>query len=113
MAKKNGDIQGQMGFYPAMVRAFYRWRGATRENVRAEKFRVFGRATVIHIEAGEPDIKMSMDGQRATLRFRKRYRIEGPGENRNGEVLQELGWQRINSKWQIVSERDIKVLRQS
>jgi hypothetical protein len=110
-AQKTGNVEGQMGFYPPTVTAFYRWRGVAKENVRAEKSRVFGRANVIHIESGEPEIKMSLDGQQATIRFRKQYRIESSDGDRNGEVLQELRWQRRDSKWQIISERDMKVLQ--
>ncbi len=110
-AHKAGDIDGQMGFYNSTVNAFYRSRGASRADVRAEKTRVFERADTIHIEASEPEVKISPDGQHATILYRKRYRIEGQEGNRNGEVLQELRWQRVNSKWRIVSERDLKVLR--
>jgi hypothetical protein len=109
-ANQDGDVDSQMGFYHSRVNAFYRKRGVSPEAVRAEKSRVLGRANAIQIEAGEPDVKLSPDGRQATIRFRKRYKIEGEEGNREGEVLQELRWKRVNSKWQIVSERDVKVL---
>jgi hypothetical protein len=109
-ANKEGDVDRQMGFYNSEINAFYRKRKVSPEAVRAEKSRVLGRANTIQIEAGEPDVKISPDGQQATIRYRKRYRIEGEEGNREGEVLQELRWKRVNSKWRIVSERDVKVL---
>lgn len=110
-ANKEGDVNRQMRYYNSKVSAFYRWRDANLSDVRAEKSRVLGHADTIHIEASDPDIAISSDGQQATVRYRKRYRIEGNEINRTGEVLQELRWKRINNQWRIVSERDVKVLR--
>ena len=44
------------------------------------------------------------------MRFRKKYAIEGGGEDRHGEVLQELRWERTDDGWKIVSERDLRVI---
>jgi hypothetical protein len=109
-ANQDGDVDSQMGYYHSKVNAFYRKRGVSPEAVRAEKSRVLGRANAIRIEASEPDVQISPDGQQATIRYRKRYKIEGEEVNREGEVLQELRWKRVKSKWRIVSERDVKVL---
>jgi ketosteroid isomerase-like protein len=45
------------------------------------------------------------------MRFRKKYAIEGGGEDRSGEVVQELRWRRTADGWKIVSERDLHVIR--
>lgn len=104
------DIQGQMNFYNQTVNAFYRTRNVPRAAVRAEKSRVFGRANVIDIKAAAPGIRLSGDGRTATMRFRKKYAIEGGGEDRRGEVVQELRWRRTDGGWKIVSERDLRVI---
>jgi len=104
------DIQRQMNFYNQTVNAFYRTRNVPREAVRAEKSRVLGRADVINIKAAAPGIRLSRDGRTATMRFRKKYAIEGGGEDRRGEVVQELRWQRTDDGWKIVSERDLRVI---
>lgn len=104
------DIQRQMGFYNQKVNAFYLTRNVPREAVLAEKSRVFGRADVIDIKAAAPGIRVSPDGRTATMRFRKKYAIEGGGEDRRGEVVQELRWQRTDDGWKIVSERDLRVI---
>lgn len=104
------DIQRQMDFYNRTVSAFYRTRNVPREAVRAEKSRVFGRAEVIDIKAAAPGIRLSRDGRTATMRFRKKYAIEGGGEDRRGEVVQELRWRRTDDGWKIVSERDLRVI---
>ena len=104
------DIQRQMGFYNQKVNAFYLTRNVPREAIRAEKSRVFGRANVIDIRADAPGIRLSRDGRTATMRFRKKYAIEGGGEDRRGEVVQELRWRRTDEGWKIVSERDLRVI---
>ena len=104
------DIQRQMGFYNQKVSAFYLTRNVPLEAVRAEKSRVFGRAERIDIKAAAPGIRLSRDGRTATMRFRKKYAIAGGGEDRRGEVVQELRWQRTDDGWKIVSERDLRVI---
>lgn len=104
------DIGRQMNFYGETVGAFYRTRNVPREAVRAEKARVFGRADSVDIRAAAPDVRLSRDGQTATMRFRKKYNIEGGGQGRRGEVLQELRWRRTKDGWKIVSERDLRVI---
>lgn len=110
-ATNERDINKQMSFYPQTLKAFYLSRNASREDVRAEKARVFGHADSVDIRAGVPQIKVSPDGRTATMRFHKRYQIAGGGEDRAGEVLQELRWQKVNGKWRITSERDLKVVQ--
>ena len=104
------DIERQMGFYSQKVNAFYLTRNVPREAVRAEKSRVFSRANLIDIRAATPGIRLSRDGRTATMRFRKKYAIEGGGEDRRGEVVQELRWHRTDEGWKIVSERDLRVI---
>ena len=105
------DIERQMSFYLPTLQAFYLQRNAPRAAVRAEKARVFARASTIDIRAAEPEILFSDGGRTAVMRFRKSYVIVGGGQDRRGEVIQELRWQRTPDGWRISSERDVKVLR--
>jgi hypothetical protein len=109
-AARHGDIAGQMRFYPSRVPVYYTWRDVPREAVRAEKVKVFSRATRLLIATGAPSIDMADDGGSAVTRFRKRYVIEGPAVRRRGEVEQEMRWKRTAEGWVIVSERDARVL---
>jgi ketosteroid isomerase-like protein len=105
------DIERQMSFYPPVLRAFYLTRNAPRAAVRAEKERVFQRARTIDIRADAPELIIQERGRAAVMRFRKSYRIEGGGQNRSGEVVQELRWQLTPEGWKIFSERDVRVIR--
>ena len=109
-ATRRGDVPAQMRFYPSRVPVYYTWRDVPRDAVRAEKRKVFDAATVLQIDTGAPAIDLGRDGATATTSFRKRYVIEGPAVQRRGEVLQELRWERTDTGWVIVSERDARVL---
>ena len=101
------DVGRQMTFYAPNVEAFYLSRNASREAVREEKSRLFARARAVDVRASEPEIRLSRDGSKAVMRFRKRYQID----ERGGEVLQELRWRHTNSGWLIVGERDLRVIQ--
>jgi ketosteroid isomerase-like protein len=105
------DLERQMHFYNPVVEAFYQSRNAPRALVRADKARVYRRASSIDVTTDEPDIELGPDGRTAVMRFRKRYAIAGGGEDRRGEVLQELRWQLRDGQWRITSERDLQVVR--
>jgi ketosteroid isomerase-like protein len=105
------DIERQMSFYPPVLRAFYLTRNAPREAVRAEKVRVFQHARTIDVRAAAPELIIQEQGRAAVMRFRKTYVIEGGGQNRSGEVVQELRWQLTPDGWKIFSERDVRVIR--
>lgn len=105
------DIRKQMAFYMSTVQAFYLTRNVPREAVRAEKARVFARASMIDVRADEPEIIFLDNGRMAIMRFRKKYAIEGAPRNRRGEVIQELRWQQTSNGWKIISERDVRVIR--
>ncbi len=104
------DINRQMSFYDSRLGAFYLARGASRETVRAEKRRVFERASAVSVRASGASVRLTPDGRTAVMRFRKRYSIEGAGVERRGAVVQELRWRRTPQGWKIVSERDLRIL---
>jgi ketosteroid isomerase-like protein len=105
------NLGKQLSFYRPTINAFYRRRNVSVAEVGADRARVFERAHSINIQAEAPSIQLEPDGQTAKMLFRKRYAIAGGGEDRSGEVVQELRWQRINGKWRIISERDVSVVQ--
>ena len=105
------DIEKQLGFYAPTLKAYYRASYVSREFVRADKSRVFQRANVIDVRASAPEIVLDDEGRTATMRFHKQYVIKGGGQDRSGEVVQELRWQLTDGGWKITSERDVRVIR--
>jgi serine/threonine protein kinase len=101
------DTEKQMSFYAPKLDVFYRTRNVSRAAVRAEKARAIGRASTVNVRVSNPEIAFSPDNLTAIMRFRKQYTID----NRRGEVLQELRWQKTGAGWKIVGERDVHVIR--
>jgi hypothetical protein len=85
-------------------------RDVPAARVRADKARLYDDAEAIQIEAGRPDIDVEPGGERAVVRYRKRYAITGPRVRRRGEVVQELTWVWSHEGWRIAGERDVRVL---
>jgi hypothetical protein len=110
-ATLQGDFSSQAVFYPERMEAFYLWREVPRSAVMAEKRKVFAQARTVELEMEPPQILLSDDARSARMYFRKAYVIEGQ-VNRVGEVLQELRWAKEEEGWKIVSERDLRVIRQ-
>jgi ketosteroid isomerase-like protein len=110
-ATNERDIARQMEFYAPQLEAFYLTRNVPRAAVRAEKQRVFARASVIDVRAEAPEIVLGGAGRTAVMRFRKQYEIANGARSRRGEVVQELRWRRTPAGWKITSERDVRVLR--
>lgn len=107
-----GDFDAQAAFYPERMEAFYLWRDVPKPAVMKEKRRVFEQARTIDIEMEPPQLLIDQNADSARLYFRKTYVIEGK-VSRKGEVLQELRWAKEKDGWKIVSERDLRVIRQA
>jgi YD repeat-containing protein len=105
------DIDQQMSFYAPTLDTYYRASNVSRDFVRADKARVFGRADQIEVRAGAPEITVDREGRTATIYFNKQYEIRGGGQDRRGEVVQELRWRLTDKGWEIVGERDVSVIR--
>ncbi|HWS56554.1 MAG TPA: protein kinase [Pyrinomonadaceae bacterium] len=105
------DVNGQLRHYAPRLTSFYLSRGVTRDAVREEKVRTFGDAREVRISVADPVFRVARDGRTAVVRFRKEFLIDGGGQRRTGEVLQELHWAKTGSGWKITSERDLQVIR--
>jgi serine/threonine protein kinase/ketosteroid isomerase-like protein len=97
-------------FYMRNVSTFYLTQNTTRAAVRAEKARLFQAPSMTIRRTGEPQITFGEDGNTATTVFRKSY-SRGDNAQSQGEVLQEIIWQKTNRGWKVVSERDLRVIR--
>lgn len=110
-ATNTRDIEKLMSFYDSRVDIFYLARNVSQNFVRAEKARLFARANLLDVSAVAPEITISPDERLATMRFRKPYFIKESRRIRQGEVIQQLRWQRTAEGWRIIVERDERVIR--
>jgi hypothetical protein len=107
------DFAAQSAFYPEMMDVFYLWHDVPKSAVIAEKRRVFEQARTISIRIDPPQLLVDSGARSGRMYFRKTYAIRGNGKlNRTGEVLQELRWAKQEDGWKIVSERDLRVIRE-
>ncbi len=104
------DVDRQMNFYAPVIGRYYQRNNFSRAAIRDDKTLLAARANLVNIEIGEPEVAFAESGRAATMRFRKRYNIEG-SRNSRGEVLQELRWAKTNEGWKIIGERDVQVIR--
>jgi ketosteroid isomerase-like protein len=112
LAATNGkNLRKHLSFYMPRLKAFYLARNVPREAVRSERERAFERADLIEVRALAPETIFVEGGRVAIMRFRKKYLTKRGSQKRQGEVIQELRWQRTDQGWKIFSERDVKVLR--
>jgi hypothetical protein len=109
-ATNEKNVEQQMTYYAPKLNSFYRARGASINDVRDEKKRVFDGVDAVDIKAAKPQIVLSRDGRTAKMLFRKKYNIKKGDQDRNGEVIQEMKWVKTKNGWKIVSERDLKVI---
>jgi serine/threonine-protein kinase len=105
-ATNNRDLDGQMSLYTDEIDTFYRSRHTSLDDVREHKAEVYNRASSIDMRAGEPEIKIDDDGQKATMRFRKEWVIKGKSSSR-GRATQELKLVKTEDGWKITGERNV------
>jgi hypothetical protein len=110
-ATNGRDIGKQLKYYVPVLKAYYLKRDVPLSYVKAEKNRVFRKASKIDVRAEAPEIVFADGGRTAIMRYRKQYDIKNGAQSREGEVIQELRWQKTDDGWKIFSERDVKVLR--
>lgn len=104
---QSGDLDGLMGMYADSVK-YYRSRGAAPSAIRADKARAFRRYELIEFNISALEVTVGDDRNSAIAAFDKEWYFDGPDPS-SGKVRQELEFRRINGKWLITGERDIKV----
>ena len=104
---QSGDLDALMGLYADSVN-YYRSRGATPSAIRADKERAFRRYDLIEFNISALEVTVGDDRDSATAAFDKEWFFSGDGLS-TGKVRQELKFRRINGKWLITGERDVKV----
>ncbi|HEY9404846.1 MAG TPA: protein kinase [Pyrinomonadaceae bacterium] len=109
-AHNSRNLSQVTNFYMRNVSTFYLKQNTTRAAVRAEKSRLFQAPSMTIRRTSDPQITFGQDGNTATTIFRKSY-SRGDASQSQGEVLQEIVWQKTNRGWKIIGERDLRVLR--
>ncbi len=107
-ATENLDIGGQLSQYAETV-DYYRSGRVSRARVRADKDRAFGIYNNVNIDISNLEVTPDESGEQATALFDKEWNFEGDTSNSSGKVRQQLTFSRIDGKWLITGERDLRV----
>ncbi|CAN5727750.1 hypothetical protein BH24ACI2_BH24ACI2_13080 [soil metagenome] len=107
-ATEVGDINGYMNNYADTI-DYYNKRGASRSFVQNDKQKAFSKFDNIEINLSNLRVTPDASGENATAVFDKEWRFEGEKNYSAGKVQTQLKLKKINGKWLITSERDLKV----
>ena len=104
---ESGDLDAYMSKYAGTV-DYYRKRGASADFVRRDKQRAFGMYDSMSVDISNLDVSVDDSGERAVATFDKEWEFEGERRS-TGKVRQQLELRKINGKWLITGERDLRV----
>ncbi len=99
------DLNAHIAHYAPTV-DYYSKGGASAAFVRADKQRAFSRYSYISIELS--DISIKAVGDTATAVFDKEWNFEGESDS-SGKVRQMIRFRRIDGRWLITAEKDLKL----
>ncbi|MBX7055128.1 MAG: hypothetical protein K1X36_09250 [Pyrinomonadaceae bacterium] len=101
------DLSGYMGNYADTV-DYYRRKNASIGEVRADKARAFTLYNSMRTNISNMTVSVNASGQTAVAVFDKEWNFNGRDIS-TGKVRSQLTLRKINGRWLITSERDLKV----
>lgn len=101
------DLNGYMANYANTV-DYYRRRGASIGEVRADKARAFSLYDSMRTDISNMTVSVSASGDSAVAAFDKEWNFRGRDLS-SGKVRSQIILKKINGRWLITSERDLKV----
>lgn len=90
---------------------YYRAGKSARSRVANDKQRAFRLYSSIQIELNNIQITPASEGNKATIIVDKSWNFKGNQKATEGEVQQQLLMAKINGRWYITGEKDLKVYR--
>ncbi len=107
-ASENLDITGNLSNYADTV-DYYNAGKVNISKVRADRERAFSDYDSIEINIDNLRVIPDATGEKATAIFDKEWNFEGAEKTSKGKVQQQLTLDRINGKWLISGEKDLKL----
>jgi ketosteroid isomerase-like protein len=105
---ENFDLDANLSNYADSV-DYYRAGTVSSGAVRADKQNAFGAYSNIGIDISNMRITLGETGENAAVLFDKEWNFEGEGKSSSGKVQQQLQLTKIDGRWRITGERDLKV----
>ena len=107
-ARDSRDLSSCLSYYAETLDRYYTKRGMSRAGVRADKARHFSNYTSMQSDYSNMNVAVGPDGQTVTAVFDKEWNFSGV-KTSSGKVQSQLIFKRINGRWLITTERDLKV----
>ena len=107
-ASENLDITGHLSNYADTV-DYYRGGRVGIAKVRADKERAFNTYDSVKFNIDNMRVIPDPSGEKATAVFDKEWKFEGADQYSAGKVQQQLTFSKINGKWLITGEKDLKL----
>ncbi|HEX8197267.1 MAG TPA: nuclear transport factor 2 family protein [Pyrinomonadaceae bacterium] len=110
-AIESGDLNRHLSYYADTLEYYYTARGFSVNQVRADKQRAF--EAFDDIEFNVSNLRVITESEdRVTIIYDKEWVFANGERTTEGKVQSQLTLQRINGRWLIVGERDLKVYYQ-
>lgn len=107
-ARDSRDLSSYMSYYAGTLDRYYTKSRMSRAEVRADKARHFANYTSMQSDYSNMNVNVSPDGQMVTVVFDKEWNFSGI-KNSSGKVQSQLIFKRLEGRWLIATERDLKV----
>ncbi|HQU82098.1 MAG TPA: hypothetical protein PKY59_03185 [Pyrinomonadaceae bacterium] len=102
------DLDSYMQNYAPTV-DYYNKKGSTNAQVRSDKQKAFDIYDSISVKITNLSVTPDDTGDTATAVFDKEWEFSGEEKYSAGKVKQEVKLKKINNKWLIASEKDLKL----
>jgi hypothetical protein len=106
-SSENLDLDGNLDQYADSV-DYYTTGRVNRARVRADKQRAFDQYDSINFNISNMKVTPDASGEKAIAVFDKEWRFEGENKYSSGKVQQQLTLGKIDGRWLITGERDLK-----
>ena len=101
------DLAGNLDYYADSVDYYIAGR-VNRSRVRADKQRAFNQYDSINFNISNMKITPDASGEKAVAVFDKEWKFEGEEKYSTGKVRQQLTLSKIDGRWLITGEKDLK-----
>lgn len=102
------DLEYGMGYYADTV-DYYKGGRVGKGRVRTDKQAAFDAYDTIKFDISNVNITPDATGEKATAVFDKEWLFENSEKTNSGKVQQQLQFAKMDGKWKITSEKDLKV----
>jgi hypothetical protein len=112
-AAEDHNLDANLSNYADAV-DYYKGGKINRSKLRASKEPAYKKYDTIEINISEMNVTVDPTGEKATAVFDKEWNFEGVDKDGNdvfnsGKVQQQLILGKVNGKWKIIAEKDLKV----